>query len=161
MIQVTKLISGGQTGADRSTEVADELGLERGGWAPAGWRSEDGHIPEKYRRGMKECFVYFYPTRTELNVKDSDGTLILSLGDLTHDTGSYLTAQLCRKHGRPYRHYKVDTLSPLLVQMARDWLAGNAIKTLNVAGPRESREPGVHEAAKRALLAILSPAYTP
>jgi hypothetical protein len=94
-----KIISGGQTGVDRAAlDVALELGLPCGGWCPKGRRAEDGKIPGRYP--LEETSSAEYPVRTQLNVEDSDGTLILSWGSPTG--GTALTIKLARRLKKPY-----------------------------------------------------------
>lgn len=158
MTRVHAIISGGQTGADRgSLEAAHDLGLKRGGWAPAGWRAEDGVIPQWYRAGMMESASSAYPVRTRANVEASGGTLILSLGALTEESGSMLTARLARRVLKPLLHIEIPRVSGLTqfqIDRVREWLRHNCIETLNVAGPRESREPGIQAATRAALVQI-------
>ena len=79
---VTKIISGGQTGADRAAlDVAIKLGILHGGWIPKGRLTENGKLDDKYQ--LKEMDTANYNQRTEQNVIDSNGTLILSHGKLT------------------------------------------------------------------------------
>lgn len=60
-----KIVSGGQTGADRGGLLAAmDLGLDWGGWAPKGWRSEDGAIPSCYREKMQEIGSAKYHIRS-------------------------------------------------------------------------------------------------
>lgn len=160
---IRRIISGGQTGADRgSIEAAWDLKLATGGYAPAGWRSEDGEIPEPYRCGMIQSASSAYPVRTRANIEASDGTLILSFGPLRFDSGSMLTVQIARTVGKSVRHLMLESemSRPLDVgiKRVREWLQERRIRTLNVAGPRESIEPGI-QAAVRATLAwrILMP----
>lgn len=40
-------------------------------------------------------------------------------------------------------------------QMVRDWIAEQRIRVLNVAGPRESSNPGIYNQALQFLLAVL------
>src|SRR5438876_1977372 len=88
---VSKIISGGQTGVDRAAlDVALELGIPCGGWCPQGRRAEDGVIPARYP--LRETPWWGYPQRTEWNVRDSDGTLILAEGE--PDRGTVLTREL-------------------------------------------------------------------
>lgn len=158
MIRVHTIVSGGQTGADRgSFDAAIILGLKRGGMAPAGWRAEDGEIPLKYRVGMMQSASAAYPVRTRANVEASSGTLILSLGPLPNESGSMLTAKYARQQAKPCRHIELSEhgLSTFEVDHFREWLAYFNIRTLNVAGPRESREPGIQAATCAALIAIL------
>lgn len=98
---LTKIISGGQTWAYRAAlDVAIELGIPHGGWIPKGRKTEDGVLP--YKHQLQEMRTASYPKRTEQNVIDSDGTLILSHGKLTGR--SALTVKMAMKHGRPYLH---------------------------------------------------------
>lgn len=157
MIRVHTIISGGQTGADRGAlEAAEILGLKRGGMAPLGWRAEDGVIPERYRVGMMQSASADYPTRTRANVEASSGTLILSLGPLPNDSGSMLTGKLARRLGKPHRWFTIP-IGRIGCDIVVEWLEENRIEVLNVAGPRESREPGIQTAARDALVAILKP----
>lgn len=72
-----KIVSGGQTGVDRAAlDVALELGLPCGGWCPKGRKAEDGVIHSRYP--LKETPSEEYNERTTWNVRDSDGTLIVS-----------------------------------------------------------------------------------
>ncbi len=90
-----KIISGGQTGADRAAlDVAIKLEIPHGGWIPKGRIAEDGPLPEKYQ--LKEMSSPNYKIRTEQNVIDSDGPLIISHDDLTG--GSAVTQKFAKKH---------------------------------------------------------------
>ena len=94
---IDKIISGGQTGADRAAlDVAMELGIPHGGWIPQGRRTEEGKLPEGYR--LRETKSIDYAQRTGLNVVDSDGTLIASHGELAG--GSALTQKMAAKRTR-------------------------------------------------------------
>lgn len=149
--------SGGQTGADRGgLDAAIDLGLDYGGWAPRGLRSEDGRIPEPYASRMRETEGSEYATRTRFNVRDSHGTLLVSFAELLTG-GSASTARCARRMGRPCRHLVLsDPLPEVAVQRALDWLRDHAIEVLNIAGPRESKEPGIQAAARRALVPIFA-----
>lgn len=155
---VTRIISGAQTGADRGAlEAAHDLGISRGGTAPLGWRAEDDEIPEWYRQGMTQGPGAAYPARTRANVHNSDGTLIVSLGELTAESGSMLTGKLARSLGKPLLHMTIEKLEhPIGTALVRGWLEGRKIRTLNVAGPRESREPGLQAATRAAIVRLLS-----
>jgi len=79
---IQKIISGGQTGADRAAlDFAIKRGIPHGGWIPKGRKTEDGTLPEKYH--LLEMPTGSYSKRTEKNILDSDGTLIVSHGLLT------------------------------------------------------------------------------
>lgn len=160
MIALSCIISGGQTGADRGGLLAAyDLGLRRGGMAPAGWRAEDGQIPAWFRKGMTQSASAGYPVRTRANVEASGGTLIVSFGPLPHDSGSLLTANIARKLLKPCLHLWVwpdDHFHSVGGARLKGWLDGHAIRTLNVAGPRESREAGIQAATRAALNAVLA-----
>ena len=153
---VTKIVSGGQTGADRAgLDVALELGLATGGWIPRGRRAEDGTIPERYRN-LVETEAESYEDRTRLNVRDSDATVIFTFGPPTG--GSALTADHARALKKPVLLMDLDGHSAEeLHERLRRWLAETRPGTLNVAGSRSSEAPGIAEATARILRAALSP----
>ena len=148
--QGLKIISGGQTGVDRAAlDVGLALGLAVGGWCPQGRRAEDGPIPDRYP--LVETPERNYPARTRRNIEDSDGTLILNLGTL--DGGTALTVAHARQIGKPCLIVALEAeIEPATF---RDWRAANHITVLNVAGPRESKRPGVYAAAYRCLAALI------
>jgi hypothetical protein len=159
-MSIRKIISGGQTGSDRGAlDAAHAIGIDRGGWAPKGWRAEDGIIPNFYRVGMRESHARAYPVRTRQNIEDSDGTLILSLGELPVDGGSTLTCKLARLHWKAYRHVIIPAdgnIYGIALERTCNWMRDSQIRVLNVAGPRESREPGLQAAARKALVIIMT-----
>lgn len=147
---VQRLVSGGQTGVDRAAlDVALRLGLDHGGWCPRGRLAEDGVIPARYRLG--ETRSRQYRVRTERNVMDSDGTLILYRGPLKG--GTLLTRRLAVQYGKPC--LLVDLGRAASVDDVVAWLVERQIRTLNVAGPRESTAPGIAAAAEAFLLELL------
>jgi 2-succinyl-6-hydroxy-2,4-cyclohexadiene-1-carboxylate synthase len=160
-----KIVSGGQTGADRGAlDAAMGLGLAHGGWCPRGRRAEDGAIPARY--ALEETAATDHAVRTEMNVIDSDATLIVSRGALTG--GSALTARLAAAHGKPWLHLDLDALSrPHALERVRAWLDRHAPQVLNVAGPRERQCPGIAADVHALLVAALghagpgAPARTP
>ena len=136
---IPKIISGGQTGADRAAlDWALSHNLPCGGWCPKGRKAEDGIIAAKYP--LKESSSSSYIQRTEWNVRDSDGTIVLSIA-ATLSGGSKKTLDLARKHRKPYLHIHAGQADA--ADRLRMFLAENVIQTLNVAGPRESKEPSV------------------
>ena len=146
-----KLVSGGQTGVDRAAlETAIDLGIPHGGWCPRGRLAEDGRIPSRYH--LRETESPEYRVRTERNVLDSDGTLILCPGAPTG--GTELTFRLCQRHGKPC--LLVDLNQPVDPEAPRRWIAEHRIKVLNVAGPRESQSPGIAARAREVLRRILA-----
>ena len=148
---IERIVSGGQTGVDRAAlDVALELQLPCGGWCPRGRRAEDGRIPPMYP--LKELRSFNYAHRTGMNVDDSDGTLIITGDELSG--GTALTVTLARRKLKPV--LVVDLREETDVAAVEDWLALHKIRTLNVAGPRESQQPGIHERATCFLTELLS-----
>lgn len=132
-----KVISGFQSGADRAgLDVALALNLEVGGTVPKGRLTEDGAISDAdmARYNLTESDSPGYPERTRANVKASDGTVIF--GRET-SPGSRLTINTCKFYRRPY------LINPSAA-MLRQWIAEHEIETLNVAGNRESGNPGIY-----------------
>jgi hypothetical protein len=140
---ISKIISGGQTGVDRAAlDVAMELGIECGGWCPKGRRAEGRPIPKRYP--LKETPSTAYPQRTKRNVLDSDATLILTLRQHQRG-GTALTIRLAHSLKKPYKVVKLNGTTD--VEGVRSWLERKKIRILNVAGPRESENPGIHSMA--------------
>lgn len=151
---VTKIISGGQTGADRAAlDFAIKHNIPYGGWLPKGRITEDGTLPEKYQ--LQEMPTGKYSKRTEQNILDSDGTLIVSHEYLTG--GSALTELLAEKHKKPCVHIDLNKLNEKEAALIIDkWLRTHRIKVLNVAGPRAGKDPKIYQATLVLLEAVFS-----
>jgi hypothetical protein len=152
-VKIAKVISGGQTGADQAAlDTAIALGIPHGGWVPKGRKTENGVLPDKYR--LKEMPTSSYTERTEQNVIDSEGTLIISLGPLTG--GSELTHKTAMLHDRPCLHIDLGVLDPhKAIKTVRSWIDSHGIKVLNIAGPRASETPNIYDMTAKLLKAIL------
>ncbi|MBI4354289.1 MAG: putative molybdenum carrier protein [Candidatus Omnitrophica bacterium] len=147
---VATIISGGQTGVDRAAlDVALELGLPCGGWCPKGRRAEDGVLPSQYP--LTETPSEEYVQRTTWNVRDADGTLIVTMGPATGGTAQ--TIDDAMQLNKP--HLIVDLATHPDPVVARAWLSAHRIRTLNVAGPRESKSPGIYVEASQFLRQLL------
>ena len=151
---VRRVVSGGQTGVDRAAwAAARALGLEVGGWGPAGRWAEDGAVPADVP-GLLETAGADPAERTALNVRDSDATLVFTRG--APAGGTALTVEEAAALGRPLRVIDVDADSPdEIVAGLRAWLVGVHPEVLNVAGPRESEAPGLGAVVEQLLLAAL------
>ena len=147
-ILFAKVISGGQTGVDRAAlDWAIKHDFPHGGWCPKGRKAEDGVIPDKYR--LQETKSANYDQRTQQNVRDSHGTLILNTGAL--DGGSLKTKDEAEKAGKPCFVVRLDENNAVGMGRAMDWIRTNGITVLNVAGPRESKRPGIYQLASNFL----------
>ncbi len=149
-----KIISGGQTGVDLAAlDAALALNIPCGGFCPKGRKSEDGVIPEKYP--LTETATDQYPERTALNVKSSDGTLLII--DKEADRGTSLTITLCRENRKPY--LIIDLAENNDPQMVLKWIEENRIAVLNIAGSRESFSPSIGRRAYAFLITVFSGSY--
>jgi hypothetical protein len=150
---VFSIVSGGQTGVDRGAlDAALQAGVPCGGWCPADCMAEDGVIAACY--GLLPLPQGGYAERTRRNVVDSDATLILYFGEI--EGGTALTADCCEKQGRPLLLINALATNPeQAAEGARDFVVGNAVQRLNVAGPRASKEPAAHAYAKATVSRML------
>jgi hypothetical protein len=162
---LSKVISGGQTGADRGgLDAAIELGVEQGGWCTWKRRAEDGCIPKKYK--MEELALLSYGHRTLRNVMESDATVIFMFGPdppvgPKGPSGSEVTRRMAKKHLKALCVVDLEELGiDGAADLVTDWLEtcesmGRDIEILNVAGARESRSPGIQKAVKKVMLKVL------
>jgi hypothetical protein len=141
------VLSGGQTGVDRAAlNAALALGIPCGGWCPGGRRAEDGTIPPRYP--LRETDAPDYDVRTRLNVVAAEATLVLTPGMPTR--GTAVTVQAARASARPYL-----IVDPFESGTGMEtWLARHGRRVLNVAGPRESHVPGIHDRVLELLLQV-------
>ena len=154
-----KIVSGGQTGVDRGAlQAAMGLGLDWGGWAPKGWRAENGTIPQPYREKMQEHVSANYLGRTRRNVIDSHATLIIT-NIYPLSGGTLKTRFFCQEAMRP--HFVVSLDEADAVEKVRKWLGQFfAVEhpvpfVLNVAGPRESKASGIQKRTRGFLVEVL------
>jgi len=141
-LPIRKIISGGQTGVDRAAlDLGLSFSIPIGGWCPKGRLAEDGPIPLFYP--LQETPSSRFSQRTEWNVRDSDGTFVLTYDSPTG--GTALTIRLAKHHHKPYLVLNLNQRSDATI--VSSWLNQHDIRTLNIAGPRESTSPGIYESA--------------
>lgn len=155
MQNITTIITGGQTGVDRAAmDTALELGLDLSGHCPVGGWAEDYPDPP----GLLVDYPQLSPMgsvgieeRTMRNVLDSDATLVISRGN--ESRGTMLALKTASENDKPYL-----ITDPGNTAEVREWIAalGEGLR-LNVAGPRESEDPGIYTEARKLLAAILAP----
>jgi hypothetical protein len=143
-MMIKKIISGGQTGADQAAlDAALKLDIPHGGWIPKGRITENGSLSDKYQ--LHEMPTSSYVDRTEQNVIDSDGTLIVSHGWLTG--GSALTRELAMENGKHWLHIDLIKISQFDAAVKiNTWISDKHIEVLNVAGPRASKDSKIYQA---------------
>jgi Circularly permutated YpsA SLOG family len=149
---IEKIVSGGQTGADQGAlEAALKLGIPHGGWVPKGRLTERGPLPDRFR--LKEMPTSSYRARTEQNVIDSHGTVIISHGAL--EGGSELTRKFALEHEKPCLHLDLNRQSAFKSAMElAAWLSENRIRILNVAGPRASKDQKIQKATGQIIKSV-------
>jgi hypothetical protein len=144
-----KIISGGQTGADRAAlDWAIENAVPHGGWCPLGRKAEDGIIDGRY--DLKETPTSHYMQRTEWNVRDSDATVIVSIRPVL-EGGSRKTLDFARKQKKPCLVLSQAASRGDPAARLDRFLKENKVRVLHVAGPRASEEPEIGEFVKALL----------
>lgn len=146
-----KIISGGQTGADRAAfDFALENNIEIGGFVPKNRLAEDGKIPPEYKN-LIETETENYAERTKLNVKNSDATLILSHGKLAG--GSLLTKELAERYQKPFLHIDFsENAMKKAVEKTKIWLSSIFCENLNIAGARKSEDAIIYDKTREFLI---------
>lgn len=147
---VYKIVSGGQTGVDRAAlDVALANDIACGGWCPKGRQAEDGPLDPKYP--LVETPAPSPTQRTEWNVRDADGTLLLTWGPPLG--GTFRTAAVAKRMKKPV--FTIDMTQKPTVESVVEWIQSHNIHVLNVAGPRASEAPQAYEESKAFLLKLL------
>ncbi len=138
-----KIVSGGQTGADRAAlDWAIGNKVPHGGWCSKGRLAEDGIIPSRYN--LTETPSFEYSERTQWNVRDSDGTVIFSICE-EFFAGTLLTVELAEKYKKPYIHLCKKLIDVNIINRFQLFILKFGIVNLNVAGPRASDEQEVYQ----------------
>lgn len=142
---ISKVISGGQTGADKGGLIAARNHkIPTGGTAPYGYNTEAGPDESLKSYGLRQWATNDYRVRTRLNIQDSDITVVLSSNP--DSPGSRLTLETCKSMGKD-----VVLVSPddeLAVEKIAWAILNSALKKksavcVNVAGNRESKSRGI------------------
>ena len=158
---ISKIISGGQTGADQGAlAAAQALGIPTGGWMPKGCLTEIGPRPDLLAfYNLQEHSSSRYPPRTQSNILAADATLIV--GNIA-SSGSALTKRYAQVYKKPLylvpwtptNGFRDATNFP--DKIFREWLIKHEVRTLNVAGNRESQNPGIFYCVKYFLITNLA-----
>jgi hypothetical protein len=138
-----KIISGGQVGADQAAlDAAIKCNFPHSGWIQNGRKTQTGALPEKYH--LIEMSASGYKERIERNVIESDGTVIITHGDLTG--GAEYSRKMAKKHHRPCLHVDLS-ITPAAVSSSdiNTWIIENSIEVLNVTGSRTSEDGDVYK----------------
>ena len=154
------IISGGQTGVDQAAlQAALDLDIPIGGWCPPDRSCENGAIPERFLLTPTdvECNANAphipRSKRTELNVRQADGTLVLSQSK-DFDPGTAYAIQIARQLHKPVLVLQINSES--FVPTILNWLNERKVYTLNVAGPSERNAPGIYAKTHTLLTEVLT-----
>ena len=127
--------------------AAITYGIDHGGWCPPGRTCENGNIREHFN--LMETPVERSPharhiprsQRTEWNVRDAEGTLIMITEHCPTDSGTQWTIEVAEKLKKPW--LRVDPTKSGSVERVDQWIKKNGISLLNVAGPSEANCTGI------------------
>jgi len=140
---IKKIISGGQVGADQAAiDAAIKYNFPHGGWIQKGRKTQSGILPDKYE--LKEMPIAGFEDRIEQNVIDSDGTVIISHGELTG--GADYSQKMAKKHNRPCLHIDLNVTPAFMASSEiNTWIIENEIEVMNVTGSRTSEDAKIYK----------------
>jgi hypothetical protein len=118
------------------------LGLETGGTAPLGWKTDEGPAPELADFGLVESSSSDYKPRTRENAKNSDCTLWF--GRVT-SPGFYCTRNACKDYGKEFYENPDDDQIRYVCEN---------YEVVNIAGNRRRKNPAVVKLVRLAFLVI-------
>ena len=147
-----KIISGGQPGVEiAALDAALKLDIPHGGWAYKRVREGGGVFPEQYN--LKTIDVPSYHLRLEKNIIDSDGTVILTHGQLI--IGSKIIRDFAKKHNKSCLYLDL-TECPLnhAISSIRKWITNNEIEAVYFTGSKTIGESKIYEATTRIIEGI-------
>lgn len=144
-----KIISSGRSGAARAAlDVALQLNIHHGGWMPGRRLAEGGPNSAAYR--FREIRSSSDEVPAELNVADSDGTLIIDRGSLSGSLAHI--RETAEKHRKPWLYVDLTQYDTFQASLEiKSWLSKYDIDVLNVAGPRDGSDPDLYQATKSIL----------
>lgn len=150
---IEMVVCGFQTGADiAGARAAKAAGIKTSGWIPMGWKTEDGPRPEYAGLyGAMEHPSELFPPRTEANAKMADATIWFGSAD---SAGYRCTYRAAKKHDRYWLEIGTEGQGPMFPTTVADWIESNEFKSLNIAGTRESKAPGMEERVFRFLSCV-------
>lgn len=156
-VLVRRIVAGGEDGVERAAlDWAIDHRVDHGGWCSRGRLADDGPLDARY--ALTETTSSSDADRTRRNVRASDGTLILNLGPL--EGRALLAQRLAAAAGKPCCVAQLERHRPRELRHVLEWLGGDALLTLHVAGPRSAARPGIHGLAYEMLLQLDRPEFT-
>jgi len=153
-MKIFKIISGGQTGADKGGLIAAKKAkLKTGGIAPKGFMTEAGKDPSlKNEYGLRENFSDDLKERTLSNLRGAHCTIVFATKPGSR--GTKFTIDSLKKEKR--MHLVVNPFEADATEKVKEFLDlvyaryKNPL-IVNIAGNRESRSKGIEEKVVEAL----------
>ena len=129
-----KIISGGQPGVEiAALDAAIQFDIPHAGWAYKGIKTEDGVLPEHYNvKGIDNPSFF---ERLEKNIIDSEGTVIVTHGQLS--IGLKGVRGLAEKHKK--RCLNLDLKECTInhaISSVRKWMDNHEIEVVYFTGPK-------------------------
>ena len=147
-MEVFKIISGGQTGADKGGLIAaKKANIKTGGIAPKGFMTEAGKdLSLKTEYGLRENFSDDLKERTLSNLRGAHCTVVFATKP--GSKGTKFTIDSLKKEKR--KHLVLSPYEDDAVEKVREFLNTVYDKyknpiIINIAGNRESRSKGLEE----------------
>jgi hypothetical protein len=158
---IVRIVSDGQSGAARGAlEAGLALGLNVGGWCAADHIADDGPL-DAARYGLRKRFGGF-GERVAANIRHSDGTMLLSFGSREQlDPRTKHAENHAKLKRKAMIHLQLPSnvlhISAKTIAGVRNWLTRIPVRTLNVVGPFERKEPGLQCAVQAFFELLLAP----
>jgi len=149
---IEKIISSGRPGAERAAlDASIKLGMSYGGWIPKEASKHGGMDADRYN-------LIEMPTtnRTETfkkNIRESDGTLMLSHGILSSNVKN--STRTIQRYSTPLLHVDLNSTSAFnAASLINDWIIDNDLNILHVTGPSEKEDHKIYPATLDILQAV-------
>jgi len=133
-----KIISGGKPGVELAAlDAAIRLEIPHEGWCYQNRKTDGGVLPKHYN--VKEIDNPSYFERLEKNIIDSDGTVVLTYGQMP--VGSKAVNKLAENHNKPLLNINLGEQSlDHTVSLIRKWMTKHEIDTIYFTGSKTGRD---------------------
>jgi hypothetical protein len=140
---IKKIISGGLPGVELAAlDAAIKLDIPHEGWTYKSRKTENGELPEQYN--VKEIVNPSYFERLKKNIVASDGTVILTYGQLIR--GSNAAKDLANKHNKPCLLLELNKCTRShAISSIRKWMDNHEIEEIFFTGSKPIAAPNIHE----------------
>ena len=142
-IMIKKIISGGLPGVELAAlHAAIKLNIPHEGWTYKRRKTENNVFPEKYN--LKEIANQSDFERLEKNIASSDGTVILTYGQLIR--GSKAIKEIADKRNKPYLLFDLNECTHgHVVSSIRKWMDNHKLEKIFFTGSKPIASTNLHE----------------